>query len=77
MQSEQSKLSRDSKAIVEGMIIVKILSVLTVISHILKCDTEEMPVCTLLLETGGTIIIIQHMWTLFHTAEDIRLHCKE
>jgi hypothetical protein len=55
----------------------KILNALTAISHLFKCDTEELLVSTLLLEMGGTIIIIQHMWTLFHTAEDIRLHCNE
>jgi hypothetical protein len=55
----------------------KILSALTVISHLSKCDTEELPVSTLLPEMGGTIIFIQHMWTLFHIAEDLRLHCSE
>ena len=39
----------------------KILSALTVISHLFKCDSEELPVSTLLLEIGGTIIIIQYV----------------
>jgi hypothetical protein len=39
----------------------KILSAPTAISHLFKCDSEELPISTLLLEMGGTIIIIQHV----------------